>query len=147
MNKSFQLFTIIIGCVVFLASFVFFYNDNNIAGSFTLIPALIITIVGSVGPETIANFTFKRTGKGTEFSFTRNTETQEKTKAAITATTEIEADKVSEQTEQLVEDTKEIIDAKRSASDYLILATDNWKSKDYIEALTFVQQRLRLNPK
>jgi Flp pilus assembly protein TadD len=80
-------------------------------------------------------------------SLERNIDTPEKIQSAISTARELDRGKTSKASEQLIEDTKAIPELKRSAADYLVLATDHWRVGHVIEGITYAQQGLRLEPK
>jgi tetratricopeptide (TPR) repeat protein len=142
-----QIIILASGCLTLLTAFVFYFNAKNIAGTSTITVAFLMILVGGVGPTTIKNMIFKKSDDGFEFSFRRNIDTPEKIKRAINVDSEIDKGITSDKSVKLVQETKDTPDAKRSAADYLILATDNWKAGNYIEGIAFAQQGLRLDPK
>ena len=142
-----QIIILASGCLALLAAFVFYFKANNVAGTITITVAFLMSLVGGVGPATIKDMMFKQSNAGFEFSFRRNIDTPEKIQLAINVDSEIDKGNTSDKSVKLIQETKDTPDSKRSAADYLILATDNWKSGNYIEGMAFAQQGLMLDPK
>jgi tetratricopeptide (TPR) repeat protein len=142
-----QIIILACGCLTLLTAIVFYSNAKNIAGTSTISFAFLMILVGGVGPTTIKDMIFKQSDDGFEFRISRNIDTPEKIKLAIDVDSEIDKGITSNKSVKLVKETKDTPDARRSAADYLILATDNWKSGNYIEGIAFAQQGLRLDPK
>ena len=142
-----QIIILTSGCLALLAAFVFYFKANNVAGTITITVAFLMSLVGGVGPTTIKDMMFKQSDAGFEFSFRRNIDTPEKIQRAINVDSEIDKGNTSDESVKLIQETKDTPDSKRSAADYLILATDNWKAGNYIEGMAFAQQGLMLAPK
>ena len=142
-----QIITITIGCVTFLVAFLFYFKSNNFAGTSTITVAFLLSLIGSVGPSTIKDMMFKQSEAGIEFSFRRNIDTPKKIQSAIEVGAEIDQGISSVRGVKLLQETMNTLDAKRSAADYLVLATNSWKAANYIEGIAFAQQGIRLNSK
>ena len=82
---------------------------------------------------------FKQADSGFDFSFKRNTDTPDKIQSVIDAETKIGSGVGSVENDLLAKKSKSVPDAKRSAADYLVLATNSWSSKKLIDGITYVK--------
>ncbi|MDH3997289.1 MAG: tetratricopeptide repeat protein [Desulfuromonadales bacterium] len=132
--------------LLFLAAIFFFYRGNNGGGTVVIIAALTLCLVSAVGPTTISNLVLEQTADGFKLDLCRNVDTPEKIEAHLQAAAEINKGDKSAATHEIVQEIAETPDAKRSAADYLVLATTSWKQAHYIDGLAYAQQGLRLQP-
>lgn len=135
----------LLGSLLLITACSLFFLDKNSAGWAAMTTGLVLSLASALGPSTIQSLMFK-SANGSEMSIQRSTDTPEKLQAAIKVVKEANQGMIGDQSKKLFDEAEATPEAKRSAVDYLLLATEHWKSGDYLDGLTFAQQGLRLDP-
>lgn len=104
--------------------------------------ALSLMVISLFGPQTIKKFKFGiSNGIEIERKFP-----EEKKPILFEYAQKDASTKPREEAIELVKEAAELPESKRSAEDYLVLATESWRAKKYDEALDFTYAGLHLNP-
>jgi Tfp pilus assembly protein PilF len=93
--------------------------------------AVGLVVVAAVGPETIKRFAFGKDGLQIE----RHQPSPEEQDLAIAASADTVPDEMEQQAEKLATEASRRSEQERSAEDYLMLATQEWRAKRYDAAL------------
>lgn len=100
-------------------------------------------LVGAFDPDNLMNVKFGK--KGVEIN--RYQPTEQERELALKLAQEKRSPEIGKEGEKLIEEAKERTPEQRSPEDYLTLATEKWRAKDYDGALADVFAGLALNPK
>jgi tetratricopeptide (TPR) repeat protein len=115
-------------------------KKTNISAVFTV--GFLSLIVAAINPNEILEL--KASGKG--IHITRHQPGKEERKSVLKLATDTVTTISPEEKEKLVVDAERRPDQKRSPEDYLVLATEAWRGKEYDNALKFAFTGLSLKP-
>ncbi|MDA0691246.1 MAG: tetratricopeptide repeat protein [Nitrospinae bacterium] len=108
---------------------------------------LLIGMAG-VGPTRIANFGAKWGKGGGEFGVSvRNQPTEKERELVLKVSQDQLSPEIEKEEQDYIKEAEERAPERRSPEDYLALATEKWRAKDYDGALADVFAGLALNPK
>jgi tetratricopeptide (TPR) repeat protein len=122
-----------------------FFGESGVS---TIIFGFTVLLIGmaSVGPSTIKTWGAKWGGGGGHIGFDRYKPTEKERELAIRLAQEKPSPEINKEGEKFIEKAEERTPEQRSPEDYLALATEKWRAKDYDAALTNVFAGLALNP-
>ena len=102
---------------------------------------LILIVIAAIDPYTISKIVV-----GKWLSIERHQPSKEERKSVLKLATDTATTISPEEKEKLIVEAKLRPDQRRSPEDYLILATEAWRAKEYDEALQFAFAGLSLKP-
>jgi tetratricopeptide (TPR) repeat protein len=111
--------------------------------------ALLLSLFSGVGPYTIKGIAAKWGKDGGEIKIDRHIATDEERELAVQISQDQPMPKTKEEGEKTISAVKAAEkrpEKKRSAEDYLILATQKWRSEEFDRALEYVYAGLSLKP-
>ncbi len=119
------------------------------SGNSVFVFAFTVLLLGmaSVGPSTIKTWGAKWGGDGGHIGFDRYQPTEPERQLALKVSQDQLSSEIKNEGEEYIEEAKQRSPEKRSPEDYLALATEKWRAKDYDGALADVFAGLALNPK
>jgi Flp pilus assembly protein TadD len=137
--------------VLFIFAFIIIsvslYSKNlghNVFPEIGLGLGVLLVVLGGINPATIKTLHWKDSATGQELSFDRHQPTKNEIEQILALSDEKKDEDISD--EPLVKAAKERADRKKSAADYLLLATEAWKKEQYEKALRYAYTGLELNP-
>jgi tetratricopeptide (TPR) repeat protein len=108
---------------------------------------ILLLIWTSVGPSTIKTFTAKWDPKGGgQIRFDRHQATEEERELVEEFAQDQPSPEIEEEGQKFIKKARQRSPDKRSAEDYLALAADKWRAKDYDVALENIYSGLALQP-
>jgi len=132
----------------FLLAGVLMISLGNSGFSITIFGFTVLLIgMASVGPSTIKTWGAKWGSDGGQIGFERYQPTEEDRELTLKLAQDNPSPEIEKKGEELIEEAEERTPEKRSPEDYLALATEKWRAKDYDNALADVFAGLALNPK
>lgn len=110
--------------------------------------ASILSLISGIGPYTIKGIAAKWGKDGGEIKVDRHIATDEEREFAVQISQDqpVTETKEEEKIIAVIETAENRPEEKRSAEDYLILATKKWRGKEYDKAFEYVYAGLSLNP-
>jgi len=103
--------------------------------------------MASVGPSTIKTWVAKWGGDGGHIGFDRYQPTEQERELSIKLAQDNPSPEIEKEGKEFITKAEERAPERRSPEDYLALATEKWRAKDYDGALADVFAGLALNPK
>jgi hypothetical protein len=142
-----QIILFLFGLIAILFSFSLAEAGETwmVVGMFCGSATFLITLAG-IGPYTIQNFVAKWSKKGFQLELVRHQATKEEQEIAIKLAQDNPPPEIEKEGQKFIEKAEERSPEKRSAEDYLALAADKWRAKDYDAALEDVYAGLALKP-
>jgi tetratricopeptide (TPR) repeat protein len=118
------------------------------SGNSVPIFAFTVLLLGmaSVGPSTIKTWGAKWGGDGGHIGFDRFQPTDRERELALNLSQDQVSSEIKNEGEEYIEEAKQRPPEKRSPEDYLTLATEKWRAKDYDGAFADVFSGLALDP-
>jgi tetratricopeptide (TPR) repeat protein len=107
---------------------------------------VLILGMASVGPSTIKTWGAKWGGDGGHIGFDRYQPTEPERKLALKLAEDKPSPKIEKEGKEYIKEAEERPPEKRSPEDYMALATEKWRAKDYGAGLADVFSGLALNP-
>ncbi len=128
---------------VFIALAVYFVvMTNTVLAGWTLFLAVALIIIGAVNPSLITELGLSR-DKGLGLK-TRHTPTEGEVEKVLSIADDKQSVSIAE--EPLVQTAEKRDPSLKSATDYLLLATNAWKEKSYDDGLEYAYAGLSLHP-
>jgi len=144
-TKTIQITLIIFSGILFLCGiYMILMGDSQTISLIAIFgPALLLLIVAAINPNIIKIWAGK---EGWGLGLTRHHPGEKEKEAALKASEDELTSSESERIKYLFEAAENRSNDKRSPEDYLLLATDAWRKKEYDKALTYVYSGLSLEP-
>ena len=141
-----QIILFVFGAVVlFLGYDMAHYNEPELAIAVYGLGGLLIALAG-VGPSTIKTLGAKWGKDGGQLGLDRYQATEKEQKLVEKFSQDKPSPEIEKEGQKFIEKAEERSPEKRSAEDYLALAADKWRAKDYDAALEDVYAGLALKP-
>ncbi len=102
-----------------------------------------LILFGAFGPDNVKNIEVGKEG----VKITRYQPTQQERELALNLAQDKPSPEIEKEGERFIEQAEERTPEQRSPEDYLALATEKWRAKDYDAALADVFAGMALNPK
>jgi tetratricopeptide (TPR) repeat protein len=142
-----QKILVLFGGGFFLAGGLMIYSNKPLYSiALFMLSALLIGVV-AVGPDSIKTLGFKWGKDGGHIGFDRYQPTEPERELALKLAQDNPSPEIEKKGEKFIEKAEERVPEQRSPEDYLALANEKWRAKDYDAALADVYAGLDLNPK
>ncbi len=125
--------------LIALAVYFAYFDSNGLAGG-SLFFAVALIMFGAVNPDTIEKLVWRRGELGLHRHISSKSEINE----ALSLVEDERRASIAD--EPLVQSAEDRDPAQKSATDYLLLATNAWKEKHVADGLQYAYQGLGLNP-